>query len=109
MRLSNNPPSRCMAMHVCLSRISPPSFPPFLLLLGLQPLSTFLHPHPLCVGVVFICLGVPVFSAYFLYKNKHRLHERGFLQAQGFIYGDYSGKCFCCCLRGPDDARSSLS
>ncbi|GAX73318.1 hypothetical protein CEUSTIGMA_g772.t1 [Chlamydomonas eustigma] len=45
-------------------------------------------------GVIFFSLGVPAFSAYFLYKNQHRLREKGFIRSYGFIYGDYRDECF---------------
>ncbi|GAX73320.1 hypothetical protein CEUSTIGMA_g774.t1 [Chlamydomonas eustigma] len=40
-------------------------------------------------GVICFCLGVPAFSFYFMWRNKHRLYQQGFLRAYGFIYSDY--------------------
>jgi hypothetical protein len=41
-------------------------------------------------GLVFIAFLCPVFTAWFLFRNKRRLHTSAFLARFGFLYAEYT-------------------
>jgi hypothetical protein len=40
-------------------------------------------------GVTLFSIGVPIFSAWFIWRNQAKLREKGFVRMYSFIYGDY--------------------
>ncbi|GLC43228.1 hypothetical protein PLESTM_001445000 [Pleodorina starrii] len=63
-------------------------------------LRCYTGPHRLLMlllgvpGVLLFSVGVPGFSAWFLWYNRRRLRWRNFFRSYGFLYSDYEDRCY---------------
>ncbi len=74
-----------------LTPLPPPSLPPPQSDFNIKCYAGYHHVLVLALGIpglLLFSVGVPVFSAWFIWRHRSRLHQKGFIRAYSFIYGD---------------------